>query len=161
MSLRRSSNVIRPDSLMLRRAAEVAAACLLAVAAALAAAADIVVGAAVPETGAQAALAAEYRNGLVLWQDEINAAGGLLGRRLELRLRDDASQAARSAEIYAGLIAEKADLLIGPFGSAATLVAAAQAERARHVLINAAGPGRTVHRRSPRYIFQVVAPYGS
>ena len=146
---------------MLRRAAEVAFACLLAVSAAQAAEGDIVVGAAVTQSGGQAALAADYRNGLLLWQDDVNAAGGLLSRKVELRLVDDASQAARSAEIYAGLIAQKADLLIGPVGSAATLVAGARAERARRVLINAAGPAHTVHRRSPRYVFQVVAPYAA
>ena len=86
----------------------------------------IVVGAAVSETGALAPLAGDYRRGLLLWQDEVNGAGGLLGRHVELRLLDDESDARRSGELYAQLIGEKADLLIGPYGSAATLMAAAQ-----------------------------------
>src|SRR5262245_52278537 len=74
----------------------------------------IVIAAVVTETGPQAPLAAGYRKALLLWQDEVNAAGGLLGRRVELRLRDDGSQAVRSRAYYAQFIAEGADLLIGP-----------------------------------------------
>lgn len=106
-----------------------------------------------------APLAAEYRKGLELWRDELNAAGGLLGRQVELVLRDDESSAVRCAEIYRELIKDgQADLLIGPFGSAATLMAGAEAERARRVLINGAGPSSAVHRRGTRYVFQTVAP---
>ena len=119
----------------------------------------IVVGAAVSQSGALAALAADYRKALLLWQDEINAAGGLLGRRVELRVHDDVSDAVRAGELYGQLIREdKADLLIGPFGSAATLMAGAEAERAQRVLINGAGAFRTVHKREPRYVFQTAVP---
>ena len=120
--------------------------------------APIVVGAAVSQTGALADLAGDYGKALLLWQDEVNAAGGLLGRRVELRLLDDESDARRSGELYAELIRGKADLLIGPYGSAATLMASAQAERARRVLINGAGPSLAVHKRSPRYVFQTTMP---
>ena len=116
--------------------------------------APIVVGAAIPESGVLAPLAADYRKGLLVWLEEVNAAGGLLGRRVELRLLDDGSDARRSGELYAELIRGKADLLIGPYGSAATLMAAAQTERAQRVLINGAGPSLEVHKRSPRYLFQ-------
>lgn len=121
----------------------------------------IVVGGAVSQTGALALLAADYRKALLLWQDEINAAGGLLGRRVELRLYDDGSDAPRAGELYAQLIREKADLLIGPYGSAATLMAGAEAERAQRVLINGAGASRTVHQRAPRYVFQTAIPYSA
>ena len=117
------------------------------------------VGAAVPQSGALAALAADYHKALLVWQDETNAAGGLLGRPVELRIYDDASDAVRSGELYGELIREdKADLLIGPFGSAATLMAGAEAERAQRVLINGSGASQTVHKRAPRYVFQTAVP---
>ena len=120
----------------------------------------ILVGAVVSQTGAHADLAADYAKGLELWRDEVNAAGGLLGRRVELRLLDDASRAARAGELYGRLIREdKADLLVGPYGSAATLVAASEAERARSVMVNGAGPAAVVHSRAPRYLFQTAVPY--
>jgi branched-chain amino acid transport system substrate-binding protein len=127
--------------------------------------APIVVGAALAQSGVLAPAASDYRKALLVWQDEVNAAGGLLGRRVELRMHDDASDAVRTGALYAQLIRDdKADLLIGPYGSAATLMAAAEAERARRVLINGAGPSRVVHKRSLRYVFQTALPnsaYGS
>lgn len=121
--------------------------------------APITVGVALPQSGVLAAAASDYRKALLLWQDQINAAGGLLGRRVELRMHDDASDAVRAGALYAQLIRdEKSDLLIGPFGSAATLMAAAEAERARRVLINGAGPSRVVHKRTSRYVFQTAMP---
>jgi len=122
----------------------------------------VVVGAVVSQSGPHADLAAGYRKALLLWQDEVNAAGGLLGRRVELRLLDDGSAAARCAPLYAQLIRdEKAELLIGPYGSAATRVAAAEAERQRRVMINGAGPAHLVHKGATRYLFQSGAPYAA
>ena len=51
------------------------------------------VGAVISQTGAHAELAQEYARGLDVWRDEVNAAGGLLGRRVELRVLDDGSEA--------------------------------------------------------------------
>jgi branched-chain amino acid transport system substrate-binding protein len=119
----------------------------------------VVVGAVVSQTGAHARLAEDYRNGLLLWQEEVNAAGGLLGRKVELRLKDDGSEAPRTGRAYAELVDEGAQVLIGPYGSAATLTASSEAERARRVLLNAAGPSSQVHKRSPRYVVQTAPPY--
>lgn len=138
---------------------------LLAVAAAPAWAQALVVGAALPHSGQLADIAADMQKALLLWQEARNAEGGLLGRRIELKLLDDRSEALASARLYDQLIdADKADVLIGPFGSAATLVAAAVAERRRRVLINATGITANTQRAGARYVFQVPAPaaeYGS
>lgn len=138
--------------------ARLVALCLVA-SPALAQAPALVVGAVLPETGLLADLAGDMRKALVLWQEERNAAGGLLGRRIELRVLDDRSQASASAALYRRLIAaEGAQLLIGPFGSAATVTAAAVAERSRRVMVNASGITRGAHRAGGRYVFQVPAP---
>jgi ABC-type branched-subunit amino acid transport system substrate-binding protein len=110
----------------------------------------LVVGAVVSETGAHAAAAADYRRGLLLWAEQA---------KVDLRLKDDASEAAKSGVAYAELIKEGAQVLIGPYGSAATLTGSAEAERARRVLLNAAGPSGQVHKRQPRYVFQTSPPY--
>jgi branched-chain amino acid transport system substrate-binding protein len=111
--------------------------------------APIVVGVVVSQTGANAEPAEGSRR-------------GLLGRQIDLRIRDDASNAPRNAGLYEQLIREDhAELLIGPYGTAATLIAAATAERSRRVLINGAGPGRAVHRRAPRFIFQTCIAYSA
>ncbi len=121
----------------------------------------IVVGAVVSATGAQASAAEGYRRALLLWEAQVNERGGLLGRRVEVRLRDDGSQAVRARGEYEKLVAGGADLLIGPYGSAATLMGAAVAERAQRVMVNGSGPARTVHKRAPRYLFQSAVSYAS
>jgi branched-chain amino acid transport system substrate-binding protein len=121
----------------------------------------IVVGAVVSQTGSQAPLAESYGRGLEVWRDETNADGGLLGRRVELRVLDDHSEAARAGPAYAELVSGGADLLVGPYGSAATLVAAAEAERTRHVMANGAGASGRVYKRAQPWVFQTLAPYSS
>jgi len=110
----------------------------------------LAVGAVVSETGAHAAAAADYRKGLLLWAEQA---------KVDLRLKDDASEAAKAGPAYAELIAGGAQVLIGPYGSAATLTGSAEAERARRVMLNAAGPSGQVHKRQPRYVFQTSPPY--
>jgi branched-chain amino acid transport system substrate-binding protein len=120
---------------------------------------SILVGGALPQSGNLADIAADLKKSLLLWQEEVNAGGGLLGRRVELLLLDDRSEAGAAGKLYEQLIREhKADLLIGPLGSAASVGAAAAAERNRRVLINATGAARSVHRSGLRYVFQTVAP---
>ena len=121
--------------------------------------APLIVGAVVSQTGAHADLASDYARGLELWRDQLNGGGGLLGRNVELRLLDDASDASKAGPLYARLIGERVDALIGPYGTAATLVAAAQAEAAQKVMVNGAGWSRVVHSRAPRYVFQSAVPY--
>ena len=135
---------------------------VLAPAAARAQTAPVVVGAVVSQTGQLSDLASGYRKGLLLWRDEVNEAGGLLGRRVELRLLDDQSEAITAGKLYARLLSEHgADLLIGPFGSAASRGAAAAAERAHRILINATGAAGSVLRAGHRYVFQLPAPYAA
>lgn len=123
--------------------------------------APAVVGAVVSQTGAHADLAADYARGLELWRDEVNARGGLLGRPVTLRIVDDGSDATRARALYAQLVREKADALVGPYGTAATLVAAAETERAQRVLVNGAGWSSAVHKRGSRYVFQSAVPYSA
>src|SRR5512132_18559 len=128
-------------------------AALLALAPARAAEPPVLVGAVITESGNLADLAADLRKALLLWQEEVNAGGGLLGRRVELLLLDDRSEAGAAGKLYEQLIREhKADLLIGPLGSAASAGAAAAAERNRRILINATGAARSVHRSGLRYV---------
>ena len=62
--------------------------------------------------GKQALLGAE------IWQEEINAKGGLLGRKVELVHYDDQSSPANVPGIYTKLIdVDKVDIVMGPYGT--------------------------------------------
>jgi branched-chain amino acid transport system substrate-binding protein len=61
--------------------------------------------------------------GLQIWEEEVNAKGGLLGRPIKIIYYDDQSQAAPVPGIYTKLLdVDKVDLLLGPY---ATVPAAA------------------------------------
>ena len=61
--------------------------------------------------------------GMQIWEEEINAKGGLLGRPVKLVYYDDQSQSAPVPGIYTKLLdVDKVDLIIGPY---ATVPAAA------------------------------------
>ncbi len=120
----------------------------------------IVIGAVVSQSGLARDLAAGYRKGILLWQEQVNGAGGILGRTIEVRIADDSSGAGEAASQYENLITkDKVDALIGPYGSAASLTSAAVAERARRVMLNASGASGAIQQRGLRYVFQVATPY--
>lgn len=118
----------------------------------------LVLGLTLAQTGQLSDLAQSYRRGLDLWLDEANARGGVLGRRVELRVRDDKSDATTVAALYEKLLAEdKVDVLLGPAGSAATLPAMAVAETRRRMLVNGSGADTAVLKRGNRYAIHVPA----
>ncbi len=62
--------------------------------------------------GKQALLGAE------IWQEEVNAKGGLLGRKIELVHYDDQSNPANVPGIYTKLLdVDKVDIVMGPYGT--------------------------------------------
>src|SRR6478672_8701064 len=69
-------------------------------------------------TGAGASPSKVINTALEIWRDDINAKGGLLGRPVELVIYDDQSSPANVPNIYTKLITvDKADLLLGPYGT--------------------------------------------
>lgn len=100
-----------------------------------------------------------YRKGMELASEEINAAGGVLGRRIEVVSRDDngvPGDAVRAAEEL--LTREPVTLLMGTFASNIGLAVADLAKR-RHVLFIAAEPltDKLVWNDGNRYTFRLRA----
>jgi branched-chain amino acid transport system substrate-binding protein len=82
------------------------------------AAEPIKIGFSMALTGAVAPNGKQLLAALEIWRDDVNAAGGLLGRTVELVYHDDQSNPANVPGIYTKLIAvDKADLLIGPYAT--------------------------------------------
>jgi branched-chain amino acid transport system substrate-binding protein len=97
--------------------------------------------------------------GLMMWVDDINARGSLLGRRVELVHYDDHSDAARSAWLYKKLINEdQVDLLIGPYSSELTLSASDIAEQYNFPMVAAAASADAIWERGYRNIFGIDTP---
>lgn len=65
---------------------------------------EIVVGATVPITGAFAATGAQYYNSLRLAQDDINAAGGIHGRKLRIAFEDTTANNSAAVNAFVKLV---------------------------------------------------------
>jgi branched-chain amino acid transport system substrate-binding protein len=80
--------------------------------------AAIRVGFSIAQTGPTAGGGQAGLLALRMWADDINARGGLLGRKVELVVYDDQGSPSTTPGIYTKLIGvDKVDLLIAPFGS--------------------------------------------
>ena len=102
---------------------------------------------------------AEFFRGVELWQEQVNARGGILGRQTELVKYDDRSDPATAARLYERLItSDNVDLLLSPWGSASCATASAVAEKHKRVFVNAGGAAESIHLRGFKYVFQSAPP---
>jgi len=80
----------------------------------------IKIGLSVAQTGGTAGGGKSALLALQIWRDDVNAKGGLLGRKVELVVYDDQGNPALTPGIYAKLLdIDKVDLLIGPYATIA------------------------------------------
>lgn len=85
------------------------------------------------------------KRGYQLWQAEVNAHGGLLGRKVQLKIVDDTSSPTQVVTNYENLITrDKVDLVLGPFSTLLTAPAATIAHRYGYAFVEPAGGGPSV-----------------
>jgi branched-chain amino acid transport system substrate-binding protein len=95
----------------------------------------LVVGSTLSLTGAFAATGAIHKIAGEQYVARINAAGGVLGRKLEWKVLDDQSDQSKVSQLYERLITQdKVDLLLGPYATPNILSAMAVAQRHGYVL---------------------------
>src|ERR1700737_4869443 len=105
----------------------------------------LVIGASMSLSGDFADLADPAKKGYDLWAATVNAKGGLLGRKVSLKIVDDASNPTQVVSNYQNLItADHVDLVFGPFSSLLTVPAAAVANRFGYAYIEPSGGGPSV-----------------
>ena len=106
--------------------------------------APISLAAALAESGRHSPEGTEVSRGYRLAVEILNENGGIRGRPVQLEIRDDGSDARRSARLYASFIAsDTIDALLGPFSSPITEVVLAVTEAAGEPIVApmAATPG--------------------
>jgi len=115
---------------------------------------DIVVGASVALTGKYARTGQEQLQGFQMWVDEVNARGGLLGRKVALKYYDDESKPETGAKLYEKLITDdKVDLLIGPYSSDVTMAASTVAEKYNFPMVSSGASATQIWERGYKNIF--------
>ncbi len=81
----------------------------------------IKIGLSMAQTGGLAGGGKASLLGHEIWRDDINAKGGLLGRKIELVVYDDKSSASETPAIYSKLLdIDKVDLLFAPYATVPT-----------------------------------------
>jgi len=114
----------------------------------------IVVGISLPLTGDFSQPGGEAKRGYEVWQKMANANGGVLGRQIELKIADDASNQDTVVADYTKLITQdKVDLLLGTFSSLLNYPASAVAEKNGKVYVEPAGGAPLMFARGFKYLF--------
>ena len=114
----------------------------------------IKIGASLPLTGEFSEPGKAAKEGYEVWQSMVNDAGGLLGRQVELVIKDDASNQNTVVSDYNALISgDKVDLLLGTFSSLLNLPASAVAERNKMLYVEPAGGNPDIFNRGFKTVF--------
>ncbi|GAA3713874.1 branched-chain amino acid ABC transporter substrate-binding protein [Nonomuraea antimicrobica] len=112
------------------------------------------IGASLPLTGPAADVADPGYKGYQVWQSQINARGGLLGRKVEFVIHDDGFDQNTVVSNYNRLITQdRVDLLIGTFSSFLNLAASTVADRNRMLYIEPSGGAAEIFTRGHTRLF--------
>jgi branched-chain amino acid transport system substrate-binding protein len=113
--------------------------------------APITIGVSLSLTGSYAEPAQYQLEAYRLWEQRVNTRGGLLGRRVELVVRNDGSDPALAETLYEALIGQdRVDLVLGPYSSPVTLPAANVAERHGYLMLAAGASASELWTRGNR-----------
>jgi branched-chain amino acid transport system substrate-binding protein len=140
-------------------AASLAAGCGSASSAAGGAKPPILIGASLSLTGDFSADGQAYERGYELWAHDVNASGGLLGRKVQLVILNDNSSPTQVDTNYTDLITvHHVDLTFGPFSSLLTAPAAEVAHRYGYAFVEGAGGAPLVFSEKLPNVFDVSLP---
>ena len=116
--------------------------------------------------GVSLSLTGEFREtagmmlqGYRLWEKDVNARGGLLGRQVLLVVEDDQSKPEKARAIYERYaVKREVDLVLSPYGTPITLAVSEVTEKAGYVLITAGAAAESIWSRGMRFVFGIYAP---
>ncbi|MFI5487875.1 amino acid ABC transporter substrate-binding protein [Micromonospora echinaurantiaca] len=114
----------------------------------------IVVGISLPLTGDFSEPGKGVQRGYEAWAKITNDKGGLLGRKVELKILDDQSNADRVVADYEQLIgSDQVDLVVGPFSTRLVVPAARVAEEYGMLFVEPAGAAKEVFEQGFKNLF--------
>jgi ABC-type branched-subunit amino acid transport system substrate-binding protein len=123
-----------------------------------------VIGFTASQTGKYNVSSTRQVNGLKLWMDEVNAAGGIVlsdgtAVQFEAVSYDDESATDRVQELYTRLATEdNADFLISPYSSGLTAASAVIAEQYGKVMITTGAASDATYQEGYTLVFQAYTP---
>ncbi len=117
------------------------------------------IGASLSLTGTYAKLGKNQHEGYQLCEKDLNAKGGLLGRKIQFVVYDDQSMPATAVRLYEKLITEdKVDAIMGPYSSPVTEAAVNVTEKYKKVMVAPLAATTSIFKKGRKYIFMVISP---
>src|ERR1051325_3578322 len=117
------------------------------------------IGASLSLTGTYAKLGKNQHEGYQLCQKDLNAKGGVLGRKVDFVVYDDQSMPPTGVRLYEKLITEdKVDAVMGPYSSPITEAAANVTEKYKKVMVSPLAATTSIFRKGRKYVFMVISP---
>jgi branched-chain amino acid transport system substrate-binding protein len=117
------------------------------------------IGASLSLTGTYAKLGKNQHEGYQLCIKDLNARGGLLGRKVDLVVYDDQSMPATAVRLYEKLITEdKVDAVMGPYSSPVSEASANVTEKYKKVMVAPLAATTSIFKKGRKYIFMVISP---
>src|ERR1700751_406064 len=112
-----------------------------------------------PLTGAFAASGTYVVNGAKIAADEINAKGGLLGRKIELVIEDNKSNPTEAAAVAEKLITgDKVPVIMGAWGSSLTLAVMPKLMEYKVPMVVETSSSSKITTSGNPYIFRISPP---
>jgi branched-chain amino acid transport system substrate-binding protein len=117
------------------------------------------IGASLSLTGTYAKLGKNQHEGYQLCMKDLNARGGLLGRKIDLVVYDDQSLPATAVRLYEKLITEdKVDAVMGPYSSPVSEASANVTEKYKKVMVAPLAATTSIFKKGRKYMFMVISP---
>ncbi|MEV7085567.1 amino acid ABC transporter substrate-binding protein [Streptomyces sp. NPDC093085] len=115
---------------------------------------SVKVGTSLPLTGQASEDGKESRRGYEVWAKTVNNGGGLLGKKVSLVIKDDATNQNTVVADYNALLSrDKVDLLLGSYSSLLNFPASAIAEKAGMLYVTPTGGAEQLYTRGFKKIF--------
>ena len=148
------------STILWRLAGAVAAVALVAPAPAPAEAqTPIKIGASLSLTGTYGKIGIHQKEGYEVCADDLNAKGGLLGRKVEFVVYDDQSMPGTGVRLYEKLITEdKVDAVMGPYSSPITEAVVNVTEKYQKVMVTPLAATTSIFKKGRKYVFMVISP---
>ncbi|MFN4142472.1 branched-chain amino acid ABC transporter substrate-binding protein [Aestuariivirga sp.] len=118
--------------------------------------ADVLLGAAGPFSGANAALGEQLRRGVEVAVSDLNATGGLRGERLAVTFGDDGCDPRKAVEVATGFVSEGVKAVIGHYCSGASIPASQVYAKAGIVQISPASSHPKLTDEGPWNVLRLV-----
>jgi len=119
---------------------------------------EIVIGVLVPTSGSEAYYGTDMLQSYQLAVNEINEAGGILGKQLKLFPADDACDANTASTAASRIVAENVDFVVGGYCTGATVVTLQQFYDADLLMLISAANGSSITEQGFNQTFMINSP---